>query len=67
LDSLKFLCVIVLSCVNVLSPLSKDEMLRNSALILISHYTGIKAIFLYFSVWFSWPCGWLQMWPKHVM
>jgi len=22
---------------------------------------------MYFCVWFSWPWGWLQMWPKHVM
>jgi len=22
---------------------------------------------IYFCVWFAWPWGWLQMWPKHVM
>jgi len=38
-----------------MSPLSKDETRRDSSLI------------LYFCVWFSWPWGWLQMWPKHVM
>jgi len=27
----------------------------------------IKTMFMYFCVWFSWPWGWLQMWPKHVM
>jgi len=27
----------------------------------------IETMFMYFCVWFSWPWGWLQMWPKHVM
>jgi len=27
----------------------------------------IKTMFMYFCVWFSWPCGWLQMWPKHII
>jgi len=27
----------------------------------------IETKFMYFCVWFSWPWGWLQMWPKHVM
>jgi len=27
----------------------------------------IKVMFIYFCVWFSWPWGWLQMWPKHVI
>jgi len=27
----------------------------------------IKTMFMYFCVWFSWPWGWLQMWPKQVM
>jgi len=66
LDFLKFLCVIVLS--RLKSPLSKDETRHDSSLILmISHYTMIKTMFMYFCVWFSWPWGWLQMWPKLVM
>jgi len=27
----------------------------------------IKTMFMYFCVWFSWPWGWLQMWPKQVL
>jgi len=27
----------------------------------------IKSMFMDFCVRFSWPWGWLQMWPKHVM
>jgi len=27
----------------------------------------IKTMFMYVFVWFTWPWGWLQMWPKHVM
>jgi len=66
LDSLKFLCVIVLSCLK--SPLSMDETCRDSSLILmISHYTVIKSMFMHFCVWFSWPWGWMQMWLKHEM
>jgi len=65
LDSLKFLCVIVLSCLT--SPLSKNETRRDSSHILISRYTVIKTMIMSFCVWFSWPWGWLQMWPKHVM
>jgi len=49
---LKFLCAIVLS--RLMNPLSKDET------------TVIKTMFMYLCVWFSWPWGWLQMWPKHV-
>jgi len=52
LDSLKFLCVIVLS--RLKSSLSKDETRRDSSLILmISHYTLIRAclcIFVYGSL-----------------
>jgi len=45
--------------------LSKDETRRDSSLILmISHYTVIKTMFLYFCVWFSWPWRLLQMWPN---
>jgi len=51
-----------------MSPLSKDETRSDSSLTLtISHYTMIKTMFMYFCVRFSWPWGWLQMWPKHVM
>jgi len=32
---------------------------------MICPYTVIKTMFMYFCVWFSWPWGWLQMWPKH--
>jgi len=65
LDFFKFLCVIVLS--RLMSPLSKNETRRDNSLTLtISHYTVIKTVFMYFCVWFSWPWGWLQMWPKHV-
>jgi len=60
LDSLNFLCVIVLSSLK--SPLSNNETRRNCSLILmISHMP------MYFCLWFSWPWGWLQKWPKHVM
>jgi len=42
--------------------LSKDETCRDSSLtLMISHYTVIKTMFLYFCVEFSWPWGWLQM------
>jgi len=37
-----------------------------SFILMISHYTVIKTMFMYFCVWFSRPWGWLQMWPKHV-
>jgi len=43
-------------CVIVLSRLMSR---RDSSLtLMICHYTVIKT---------SWPWGWLQMWPKHVM
>jgi len=29
--------------------------------LMISHYTAIKTMFMYFCVWFSWPWGWLHM------
>jgi len=49
LDSLKNFCVIVLS--RLKSPLSKDETRRDSSLILMkSHYTVIKTMFMYFCV-----------------
>jgi len=51
-----------------MGPLSKDETRRDSSLTLtISHYTVIKTMFMYFCLWFSWPWGWLQMWPKKVL
>jgi len=68
LDFFKFLCVIVLS--RLMRPLSKDEthhVSSSSLILMISHYTVIKTMLMYFCVWFSWPWGWLQMWPKHVM
>jgi len=66
LDFLKILCAIVLS--RLMSPSSKDEMRRDSSLtLMISHYTMIKTMFMYFWVWFSWPWEWLQMLPKHLM
>jgi len=56
----KFLCAIVLS--RLMRPLSKDETRRDSSLtLMISHYTVIKTIFMYFCVWFSCPWGCLQM------
>jgi len=65
LDSLNFLCGIVLS--RLKSHLSKDETRRYSSLILmISHYIVIKTMLMYFCICYSWPWGWLQMWPKHV-
>jgi len=40
--------------------LSKEETHRDSSLILmISHYTVIEIMLMYFCVWFSWPWGWL--------
>jgi len=66
LDFFKFLYAIVLS--RLMSPLNKDETQCDSSLTLtISHYTVITTMFMYFCVWFSWPWGWLQMWPKHIM
>jgi len=60
LDSLKFLCVIVLS--RLKDALNKNETRRDSLIILMrSHFTVIKTMFMYFCVWFSWPWGWLQM------
>jgi len=51
-----------------MSRLSKDETRRDSSLaFIIYHYTVIKTVFMYFCIWFSWPWGWLQMLPKHVM
>jgi len=45
-----------------MSHLSKDEPCRDNSLILmVSHYTVIKTMFMYFCAWFSWPWGWLQM------
>jgi len=66
LDFLKFLCAIVLG--RLMNPSSKDETRRDSSLtLMISHCTVIKTMFTYFCVWLSWPWGWLQIWPKHVM
>jgi len=49
LDSLKFLCAIVLS--RPMSPLSKDETRRDSSLTsMISHYTMFETMFMYFCV-----------------
>jgi len=66
LDFYEFLCAIVLG--RLMSPLSGDEARHDSSLtLMMGHCTLIGTMFMYFCEWFSWPWGWLQMWPKRVV
>jgi len=54
LESLKFLCVIVLNLLK--NPLIKNEIRHDSSLILMKIiFTVIKTMLMYFCEWFSWP------------